>query len=51
MKGFSNPCIKEIRIMGACECIEVYDSNTTKGYQEFAYERGVFSRPFLNYMP
>ena len=50
MKAFSDPRIKEIRIMGACVCIEVYDSDTIKGYQQFAYERGVFSRPFLNYM-
>ena len=50
MEGFSDPRIKEVRIMGACVCIEVYDSDTIKGYQQFAYERGVFSRPFLNYM-
>ncbi len=50
MEGFSDPRIKEIRIMGACVCIEVYDSDTIKGYQQFAYDRGVFSRPFLNYM-
>lgn len=50
MDGFSDPRIKEIRIMGACVCVEVYDSDTIKGYQQFAYERGVFSRPFLNYM-
>lgn len=50
MADFSDPRIKEIRIMGACICIEVYDSNTIKGYQQFAYERGVFSRPFLNYL-
>lgn len=50
MKGFSDPRIKEIRMMGACICIEVYDSSTINGYQQFAYEHGVFSRPFLNYM-
>lgn len=50
MGTFSDPRIKEIRIMGACVCIEVYDSDTIKGYQQFAYERGVFSRPFLNYL-
>ncbi len=49
-QGFSDPRIKEIRIMGACVCIEVYDQATIKGYQQFAYERGVFSRPFLNYL-
>lgn len=50
MADFSDPRIKEIRIMGACICIEVYDSKTINGYQQFAYERGVFSRPFLNYL-
>ncbi len=50
MEGFSDPRIKEVRIMGACVCIEVYDAHTIKGYQQFAYEKGVFSRPFLNYM-
>lgn len=50
MDGFSDPRIREVRIMGACVCVEVYDSDTIKGYQQFAYERGVFSRPFLNYM-
>lgn len=50
MEGFSDPRIKEIRIMGACVCIEVFDPDTITGYQQFAYERGVFSRPFLSYM-
>ena len=50
MEGFSAPEIKEVRIMGACVCIEVYDPSTLKGYQQFAYEHGVFSRPFLNCM-
>lgn len=50
MNEFSDPRIKEIRMMGACVCIEVYDSDTIKGYQQFAYEQGVFSRPFLNYI-
>lgn len=50
MNGFSDPRIKEIRIMGGCICIEVYDAKMLEGYQEFAYERGVFSRPFLRYM-
>lgn len=50
MHGFSDPRIKEIRIMGGCVCIEVHDPSTIKGYQQFAYERGVFSRPFLKYM-
>lgn len=50
MHGFSDPRIKEVRIMGGCVCIEVYDSKTLTGFKKFAYDRGVFSRPFLNYM-
>lgn len=50
MEGFFDPRMKEIRIMGACVCVEVYDPDTILGYQQFAYERGVFSRPFLNYL-
>lgn len=50
MEGFSDPRIKEVRMMGGCVCIEVYDSNVLNGFQQFAYEHGVFSRPFLNYM-
>lgn len=50
MDGFKDPRIKEVRIMGGCTCIEVYDSKTLECFQQFAYERGVFSRPFLKYM-
>ncbi len=50
MDNFTDPRIKEVRIMGGCVCIEVYDSAVLKGYQQFAYERHVFSRPFLNYL-
>lgn len=46
MQGFSDRRIKEIRIMGGCVCIEVYDAAVLEGFQQFAYERGVFSRPF-----
>ena len=30
--------------------MEVKDGAALRGYQQFAYERGVFSRPFLNYL-
>lgn len=50
MEGFTDPRVKEVRIMGACVCMEVCDPSTLTGYQQFAYERGVFSRPFLNYL-
>lgn len=48
LEGFSDERIKDIRIMGACACIEVHEAAVLRGYQAFAYERGVFSRPFLN---
>lgn len=50
MEGFTDSRIKEVRIMGGCVCVEVRDPAVLEGYQQFAYERGVFSRPFLNYM-
>ncbi len=50
MAGFEDERIKEVRIMGACVCVEVKDSRDLIGYREFAYKHGVFARPFLNYM-
>ena len=47
---FSDPRVKEVRIMGGCVCMEVYDARTLDGFQAFARERGVFSRPFLRYL-
>ena len=49
-EGFSDPRIKEVRIMGGCLCIEVKERETLKGFKEFAFEKGVFNRPFLNIM-
>ena len=42
--------IMKARILYGCVCVEVHDSGDLEGFQQFAYERGVFSRPFLNYM-
>lgn len=50
MQGFTAPGIKDVRMMGGCICIEVEDSSLLKGYQEYAYKKGVFARPFLNYL-
>ncbi|MCQ2496945.1 MAG: adenosylmethionine--8-amino-7-oxononanoate transaminase [Lachnospiraceae bacterium] len=50
MEGFTADGIVDVRMMGGCICIEVEDSKMLKGYQEFAYKRGVFARPFLNYL-
>ncbi len=38
--------IQDIRVMGACFCVEVKSAETITGYREFAYEHGVFARPF-----
>ena len=50
MEGFTHSKVREVRIMGGCTCVEVYNPDDLKGFQQFAYERGVFSRPFLSYM-
>lgn len=50
MAGFTHPKVKEVRIMGGCTCVEVYNPENLDGFKQFAYERGVFSRPFLSYM-
>lgn len=48
MRGFGDERIKEIRIMGACVCVELYNKEDLRGYREFAYARGVFARTMLN---
>lgn len=50
MKDFHHEKIEEIRIMGGCVCLEVKNGEDLEGYQEYAYKRGVFARPFLNYL-
>lgn len=50
MADLDNPRIKEVRIMGGCMCIEVYNPDDIEGFRQFAYERGVFNRPFLNFL-
>ncbi len=50
LRGFASDKIEEIRIMGACVCMEVKDAKYLEGYRRWAYERGVFSRPFLKYL-
>ena len=50
MAGFAHPKVKEVRMLGGCVCVEVYDPADLLGFQQFAYDRGVFSRPFLRYL-
>ena len=40
MGDFTDPRIKEVRIMGGCVCVEVHDPAVLDGFQQFAYERG-----------
>lgn len=48
MSGLCDERIREVRVLGGMVCIEVTDGAVTKGFAEFAAERGVFSRPFGN---
>lgn len=50
LKNFSAHGIKDIRIIGGCICIECESAEITKGFQDFAYDNGIFSRPFLKYI-
>lgn len=50
MASFTHPLLADVRILGACVCLEVKDPASLRGFQEFAYQRGVFNRPFLNYL-
>jgi len=49
-KDFTSDKIKEIRILGSCLCIEVYDAQVLKGFKAYAIEQGIHSRPFIKYM-
>lgn len=50
LKGLKSDKIKDVRIMGACACIEVHDPKDLSGFSEFAYESGVWNRTFLSFM-
>lgn len=47
--GIKSELVKDVRVLGACGVIEVYDSKVLENLQSFAYERGVWMRPFLNF--
>ena len=47
---FRDERIREIRVLGASVCIETREASTLSGYVDFALERGVFARPFSNYL-
>ena len=43
-----SPKVRETRVLGACGVVEFTTPQGHKGLQEFACERGVWLRPFLN---
>ena len=49
LKEIKHPMIKEIRVIGGCGCIEVYDNKILKGFKEYCYENGIWNRTFLNF--
>jgi adenosylmethionine-8-amino-7-oxononanoate aminotransferase len=49
-KDVKSPYIKEIRIKGSMACIEVLDEKIIKKSQESAIEKGVWLRPFGNFL-
>ena len=50
MRNFSARGVKEVRVLGGCICIECDSAEVTRGFQDFAFDNGVFSRPFLKYI-
>ena len=50
LNNFEARGVSDVRIMGGCICIECENAEVTRGFQGFAYDRGIFSRPFLRYI-
>ncbi len=48
--NFSHDLIKDIRVLGAMACIEVYEESMLEGVQEFALKHGVWLRPFDTFL-
>lgn len=46
LSQWNHPAVKQVRIMGGCVAIEVHDSASLAGYQEYAIARGIYARPF-----
>lgn len=49
-EDIESPLIYSKRVFGVTGVIEVRDARDLKGFQEFAYDRGVWLRPFGNYL-
>ena len=50
LENFTNEKIKDVRIFGAMAALEVHDSKELRNIQAFAYEKGVWLRPFGKYI-
>ena len=50
MADLEDPRIEEVRVMGGCMAVQVKERKTLEGFKDFAYQRGVFNRPFLDIM-
>ena len=50
MADLEDPRIEEVRVMGGCMAVQVKERRTLEGFKDFALERGVFNRPFLDIM-
>ncbi|MDR1760023.1 MAG: adenosylmethionine--8-amino-7-oxononanoate transaminase [Fibrobacter sp.] len=48
LPGFTAPGVREARVLGACGVIETLSEKDHAGIQEYAADRGVWLRPFLN---
>ena len=49
-EGFHHSAIKDIRILGATAAIEVHDASSLKGVQRFAFDQGIWLRPFDRFL-
>lgn len=50
LAAFSHTSITGIRILGAIGVVEVKDPSTLSGFVKFAVEKGVWLKPFANYL-
>ena len=47
LEGYHNDRVADTRVMGGCIAFEARKGEDIDGFQDFAYERGVFARTFL----
>jgi adenosylmethionine---8-amino-7-oxononanoate aminotransferase len=50
LENWKNKHVKDIRILGAMFCIEVFDSKSWSGLREYAANQGLWIRPFQNFV-